>query len=72
VNLPLESTLELVFKNQPLTYSIEKNFIVVKQKPPTVVGVDTNNSMVPPTDIHGRVSDSLGNALVGASVTGKG
>jgi TonB-linked SusC/RagA family outer membrane protein len=69
VNLPLESTLELVFKNQPLTYSIEKNFIVVKQKPPTVVGVNTNNSMAPPPgDIHGHITDSLGHPLVGATV----
>jgi TonB-dependent starch-binding outer membrane protein SusC len=74
VNLPLESTLELIFKDQPLTYSIERKFIVVKEKTPGVVGVDTNNTVaaLPPGEVHGKVTDSTGAPLEGVNVSVKG
>ena len=61
-NVPLNVALEHCFKNQPLTWSIVANTVVVKRKP----------DYVPPppgTDIHGRVTDSSGRPMTGVTVT---
>jgi TonB-linked SusC/RagA family outer membrane protein len=70
-NVPLERALDLLLKDQPLTWSILEGTVVLRPKPEAVAPV------LPPAagannDIHGRVTDSLGNPLVGASVTVKG
>jgi TonB-dependent starch-binding outer membrane protein SusC len=72
VDIPLEKVLEQIFKDQPLTYSIEQKFIVVKQKPSEVVGVTTNKGLPPPGEVHGRVTDSTGAPLEGVNVSVKG
>ena len=61
-NVSLNVALEHCFKNQPLTWSIVANTVVVKRKP----------DYVPPppgTDIHGRVTDSSGRPMTGVTVT---
>lgn len=69
-NLELEAFLKEFLKGLPLEYTIKKKTIIIS---PAVVGVNTNNEPPPPPgDIHGTVTDSLGNALAGASVTVKG
>jgi len=69
-NMTVENVLNICFKNETLFYSIINGTIIVKQK-------DSNKEVqsgdTPPTvDIHGHVTDSLGNPLGGASVTVKG
>jgi TonB-linked SusC/RagA family outer membrane protein len=65
----LKEALETILADQPLAFNIQGNTIAITRKA-AVVGVDPNNT--PPTDIHGRVTDSLGNPLAGASVFVKG
>jgi TonB-dependent starch-binding outer membrane protein SusC len=62
-NMPLEDALAICFKNLPFTFSIVEKTIVVKKK---------EEFAPPPIDVHGRVTDSLGNPIQGASVTVKG
>ena len=63
---PLQKVLALCFRNQPLDYSIEDRYIVIKEKEETPIP--------PPTliDITGKVTDERGEPLVGATVTVKG
>jgi TonB-linked SusC/RagA family outer membrane protein len=67
----VESILKELLKDQPLDYSIENKTITIikKQKPQNPNSV---NILFPPVEVHGRVTDSLGNPLQGASVTVKG
>ncbi|HEX2684696.1 MAG TPA: secretin and TonB N-terminal domain-containing protein, partial [Ferruginibacter sp.] len=64
----LQNVLELAFKNQPLTYSIVDQTVVIKQKespPPVPIAAD------PPIDIRGRIIDENGKPVV-ATVQVKG
>jgi TonB-linked SusC/RagA family outer membrane protein len=70
-DVPLKTALETILVGEPVGFDIQGNTIVITRKA-AVVGVNTNNSTPPPGEIHGRVTDSLGNPLVGASVTVKG
>ncbi len=68
-NAPIDEVLVECLRDLPITFSIVNKTIVVKEKPAVAEPVAT---APPPDDIHGRVTDSLGNPLVGASVTVKG
>ncbi|HJT74603.1 MAG TPA: carboxypeptidase-like regulatory domain-containing protein, partial [Chitinophaga sp.] len=61
-NLPLESFLELLFKDQPLTYLIQNQTIFIRAK----TNVPAQDTI--PATIIGQVQDSLGNTLEGATV----
>jgi TonB-dependent starch-binding outer membrane protein SusC len=63
-NKPLEEALKEILANQPLDFIIKGNTVFVKGK---VLGIG-----VPPIDVHGRVTDSLGNPIQGASITVRG
>lgn len=68
-NLPVSEVLNIAFRDQPFTYIIIDNkTIVVKQKDEPKI----ENNIPPPGDIRGRVTDSAGAPLAGASVTVKG
>lgn len=71
-NKPVEQALEQVFRGQPFTYSIVDNAIVIKEKPPRVIlsGVEGRQEglVLAYPEVRGRVVDSLGNPLQGASV----
>ena len=74
-NVALTQVLDAAFKDQPLTYTIEENTIVVQKKPKAVVmstTQQTNN--VPEIDItvKGVVRNESGQVLDGATVTIKG
>ena len=69
-NAPLEEVLKTCFENQPFSYSIVLKTVVLKDKPATQSQHVLEN--LPPGDIRGRVTDSLGNPLSGASVFVKG
>ena len=71
-NTTLEKALDECFKGQVITYTILNNTIVVKPKPTPALESDDLSNPLPPIDIHGQVTDSVGNPLVGASVIVKG
>ncbi|MDO6432345.1 SusC/RagA family TonB-linked outer membrane protein [Flavitalea sp. BT771] len=71
----LEEVLKLCFDNQPFTYLIVDNMIVLKQKPPIVVAPVQPWDVEPPPgriDVHGRVTDEKGNPIAGATVMVRG
>ena len=64
-NANLSQVLALCFKDQPLTYALADNVIVVKRKAP-------QTQEVVPIDIRGKVTDEKGVPLPGATVKVKG
>jgi TonB-dependent starch-binding outer membrane protein SusC len=68
-NVPIERVLELCLKGQPFGYSFSGGMIQINMKAGATGGAP---AAAPPNEIHGRVTDSLGNPLLGASVTVKG
>ncbi|MBX3239342.1 MAG: TonB-dependent receptor [Chitinophagaceae bacterium] len=74
-NVPLEQALNVIFENQPLTFNISENTIIVKKRsivtPPAAKFV---LAAEPPTDmqVRGKVTDEKGQSLEGATVLIKG
>ncbi|TZF86291.1 TonB-dependent receptor (plasmid) [Pedobacter sp. BS3] len=66
-NVPVEQALEQAFKNQPLIYSIDNKIIVVRKKTGDLLSLPLQQH-----DIRGKVTDSKGEPLPGASVRVKG
>ncbi|TSJ36423.1 SusC/RagA family TonB-linked outer membrane protein [Mucilaginibacter corticis] len=66
-NVSVQEALDLLFKDQPFTYAVEHNTIVVKAREPSIVqqiaGLLKLN-----TEISGMVTDSLRQPLIGATV----
>jgi TonB-dependent starch-binding outer membrane protein SusC len=67
IDMKLEDFLKLILSDQPLTYEIYQQNILIKKK-----DNQTIDEEIPPIDVHGHVTDSLGNPLAGATVTVKG
>ena len=74
-NQPLDKALDIFLKDQPFTFNILGKTIFIKAKP----GVRSLDASLSATDtlptpllVHGRVTDSVGNALSGAVVKVKG
>jgi TonB-linked SusC/RagA family outer membrane protein len=69
-NANLEDVLIQALTPLSLSYKIENNLVYIikleKVSPKPIF------DEIPPVDVHGRVTDSLGNPLIGASVTVKG
>ena len=70
-NVPVAQVLEACFKNMPFTWSIEGRVIAVERRPVPAVTM-ASATEAPPSEIHGRVTDSSGVPLEGASITVKG
>jgi TonB-linked SusC/RagA family outer membrane protein len=74
----LETVLDICLKNQPLTYNIVNKTIVLqpKDKSPNADATSVTQAqvsgLVPLLDISGKVTDSDGNPLSGATVKVKG
>jgi TonB-dependent starch-binding outer membrane protein SusC len=69
-DVSLDQALGIIFKDQPLTFEIVGDKIItIKDKSESS---KSSGMISPPVDVHGRVTDSLGNPLQGASVTVKG
>jgi TonB-dependent SusC/RagA subfamily outer membrane receptor len=66
----LEDVLKQCFSGKGLDYSFENKTIVIRKKENSSTSIFS--TPVPPVDVHGRVTDSLGNPLAGASITVKG
>jgi TonB-dependent starch-binding outer membrane protein SusC len=73
-NASVEDALRISLQDQPFTYVIKENTIVIVPKSPTPVMQPGDAIQAPPPsdDIQGRIMDSLGNPLSGASVMIKG
>jgi len=74
-NVPLPEAVEAILHNKPLTYAIIEKTVVIKPKPvaAVIISPDVSPAQAPaPPTLHGHIVDSLGNPLVGASVTIKG
>jgi len=74
-NATLDEALKACFHDQPFTWSIVENTIVLKLKSSPDPSVANAADTVPARhliEIRGKVTDSLGKPLQGVSVTGKG
>jgi TonB-linked SusC/RagA family outer membrane protein len=63
-NLPLPKALITLFTGQPLTYSIQDNYILVKEK-----AINEDEKV---KDVSGRVTDEKGVPIPGATVAARG
>jgi len=74
-NAPIERSLDLCFKEQPLTYTILKTMVVIKEKeivvPKEIIYTQTPTAILPPP-ITGKVTDNKGLPLEGATILVKG
>lgn len=69
-DMDIEDALNIVFKDQPLGYSIINNTIVLKLKEVIPAkAVETLHVLSPPPDVHGRVINEKGEAMEGVTVT---
>ncbi len=66
-NSSLQNILDLIFKSQPLEFTVDEKFIAVKFKP-NLNSVSLNSER----DIYGKVVDEKGEAVVGATVLSRG
>ena len=72
-NTPLQEALTEMLAGQPLNFAIQGNTIFITLKPaPPPAATEPTEFLAPPSGIHGRVMDSLGTPLSGASITIKG
>src|SRR5690606_19493998 len=65
-NATVAHALDQIFKDQPLTYTIDEKVIVVKRK------VNTMTSVAAQQSITGRVTDNNGSGVPGVTVSIKG
>ena len=70
-NADLERTLDLCFKDQPLTYAIVNKTVVIKKKTEEVKPAPPEEA-APPIEITGTVTNSKGEPLAGVTVYVKG
>lgn len=70
-NAGLEETLELCFKDQPLTYAIINKTVVVRKKQEEKTSLPSPSPM-PPTEVTGTVTNSKGEPLTGVTIYIKG
>jgi len=72
-NASLDQALDLCFKNQPFTYVLSGDAIVVQRKEEKYTEpISGKSAYSPGRDITGRVTDSSGKPVIGASVQVKG
>jgi TonB-linked SusC/RagA family outer membrane protein len=71
-SLPLITVLEMIFKNQPVTYSIHGNIITIRTKKNENSVYTGANEAPSPIDVSGKVTDDNGKPLEGANVVEKG
>jgi TonB-linked SusC/RagA family outer membrane protein len=73
-NIPLIDALELIFKNQPLQYSIIDKMVVIKPRP--IENLSNSSSLLNAKEdqitISGKVVDEEGNVVERASIAVKG
>jgi TonB-linked SusC/RagA family outer membrane protein len=70
--VPLREALETILADEPVGFVIRGNTIVITLKEKTVTADESAALPPPPIDVHGRVTDSTGRPLAGASILVKG
>nr|WP_295867881.1 TonB-dependent receptor [uncultured Chitinophaga sp.] len=70
-NQSLKTALDICFAGQPLTYKIVNKMIVVGEAPALPFSPTIHN-VTPPARISGKVTDSVGRPVIGATVFIKG
>jgi len=70
-NGTLEQALSKVFEDQPVSYEIQQNTVIVKLKEPSFLE-RVVDAFTPPIDVRGIVLDEKGLRLAGANVKVKG
>ncbi len=65
-NAGLDETMSRLLANTGLTYTIESKFVLIRKK--TASDVNKNLPDIQQMDVRGRVVDSLGNSLQGATI----
>ncbi|WP_172664743.1 TonB-dependent receptor [Pedobacter steynii] len=68
-DVPLKEALDQCFENQPLSYSIRANTIVIKEKEQKILKVSTAANA---QDVTGTVLDENGSGIPGANIRIKG
>lgn len=68
----LEDVLIEIFNKQPLSYSINKNTITLREKLKTAYKTIPNSVILADIVVRGQVKDAKGETLIGASVKVKG
>ena len=71
-NASLQETLAECFKDQPLTYTIVNQTVVVKQLTAKSLNEQTTSEPPPPIDVHGKIVNEKGEPVAGVSVQAKG
>ncbi|HLG39648.1 MAG TPA: SusC/RagA family TonB-linked outer membrane protein, partial [Chitinophagaceae bacterium] len=71
-NMPVPQVLNICLKNEPLTYTIVDNRIVVKPAPNVVFRSAETLTPLSPIDVRGKVVDESGQSIEGVTVTEKG
>lgn len=66
-DLPLETALDRIFKNQSLTYSIQERTIIIKERPTSYL--DKIIARFQTIDVRGKILDEQGGPLAGATVS---
>lgn len=69
-NVPIEKALELCFKDQPLTYTINAKIVTIKPKEKSFFERVMDRLLA--VDVYGHVLDETGTPLAGATVKVKG
>lgn len=67
-NEPLKKVLETCFRGQPFTYVMMGNAIIVKKKEKADA---SQIQAIAPIEVTGKVTDSLGNPLIGVTIKAK-
>src|SRR5882724_2923011 len=70
-NASIEQVLGSCFKAQPLTYTIEKKFIIIKLKPTPVPLIDSSKGTTGLINISGRIFDEKGYPMVAVTINVK-
>ncbi|MCO5240056.1 MAG: TonB-dependent receptor [Chitinophagaceae bacterium] len=73
-DIPVERSLDICFKDQPLTYTILNMMVVIKERERAYTAYNTEEAAQPVTavNITGKVTDEKGLPLEGASILVKG
>lgn len=71
-DMPVPSVLDMIFKERPIEYIIQGKTIILSMKPSVLSGVKgTEQLLLVPTPVKGKVTDEKGQPLAGASITVK-
>jgi len=71
-NAPIERSLDICFKDQPLTYTILNRMVIIKEKEITVQKETIYAEPSAAISVTGKVTDSKGQPLEGATILVKG